>query len=552
MARSLVIVESPAKAKTINRYLGEDYIVKSSVGHIRDLPVSGVSPDPKARAAEAAKTRKLSPEKRAIYKKERARRQLVKRMGIDPDDAWQADYQVLPGKEMIVDELVRIASKVDAIYLATDLDREGEAIAWHLREAIGGNSDRFHRVVFNEITRKAIEEAFDAPSQLEMDQVYAQQARRFLDRVVGLELSPLLWSKIARGLSAGRVQSVAVRLVVEKERAIIYFIPEEFWEIQVDLQKNESLEVAQFLVVRDKEKRFRPGSKREADSVLERIHSGEFVVRSREDKPTQARPNAPFITSTLQQAASTRLGYSVKKTMTLAQRLYEGGDITYMRTDSTNLSDESIGFCREYILGQFGDKYLPDAANVYTSKEGAQEAHEAIRPTNVMVDEGTLSGIDEDGRRLYQLIWRQFIACQMVPAEYLSTNVIVVSGDLELRVRGRVMQFDGYTLVLPPLSSKDEQAVIPDYQISDVLKLVKAEGIQHFTKPPPRFGEASLVRELEKKGIGRPSTYASIISTIQERGYVSLKNKRFYAEKIGELVTDRLTEKLEDLMENNY
>ncbi|MAZ45840.1 MAG: DNA topoisomerase I subunit omega [Gammaproteobacteria bacterium] len=552
MARSLVIVESPAKAKTINRYLGEDYIVKSSVGHIRDLPVSGVSPDPKARAAEAAKTRKLSPEKRAIYKKERARRQLVKRMGIDPDDAWQADYQVLPGKEKIVDELVRIASKVDAIYLATDLDREGEAIAWHLREAIGGNSDRFHRVVFNEITRKAIEEAFDAPSQLDMDQVYAQQARRFLDRVVGFELSPLLWSKIARGLSAGRVQSVAVRLVVEKERAIISFIPEEFWEIQVDLQKNESLEVAQFLVVRDKEKRFRPGSKREADSVLERIHSGEFVVRSREDKPTQARPNAPFITSTLQQAASTRLGYSVKKTMTLAQRLYEGGYITYMRTDSTNLSDESIGFCREYILGQFGDKYLPDAANVYTSKEGAQEAHEAIRPTNVMVDEGTLSGIDEDGRRLYQLIWRQFIACQMVPAEYLSTNVIVVSGDLELRVRGRVMQFDGYTLVLPPLSSKDEQAVIPDYQISDVLKLVKAEGIQHFTKPPPRFGEASLVRELEKKGIGRPSTYASIISTIQERGYVSLKNKRFYAEKIGELVTDRLREKFEDLMDYSF
>jgi DNA topoisomerase-1 len=552
MARSLVIVESPAKARTINRYLGKDYIVKSSVGHIRDLPVGGKGVDPKARAAEAAKTRKLPPAKREAYKKERARKQLIKRMGVDPSAAWSADYQILPGKEKVVDELSKLAKNADAIYLATDLDREGEAIAWHLREAIGGDPGRYRRVVFNEITRKAIQEAFEDPTELDMNQVHAQQARRFLDRVVGFELSPLLWAKVARGLSAGRVQSVAVRLVVEREREIRAFVPEEYWEAFAELKQADVETAVRFQVTKDGAENFRPNDKATTDAALERLRAASFVVKSREDRPTRTKPNAPFITSTLQQSASTRLGFSVKKTMTLAQRLYEAGYITYMRTDSTNLSAEAVESCRAHVAEKFGAEYLPESAKVYVSKADAQQAHEAIRPSNVGTLTEVLSGVDEDAVRLYDLIWRQFVACQMVEARYLSTTVLVEAGQLELKIRGRILQFDGYTRVLPPMSRKEEDTPLPDYQVGETLKLLEAEGIQHFTKPPPRYGEASLVRELEKRGIGRPSTYAAIISTIQDRGYVTLKNRRFYAEKIGELVTDRLIEKFENLMDYGF
>ncbi len=552
MARSLVIVESPAKAKTINKYLGNDYIVKSSVGHIRDLPVGGKASDPKARAAEAAKTRKLAPAKREAYKKERARKQLVRRMGIDPDRNWEATYEILPGKEKVVSELSKLAENADAIYLATDLDREGEAIAWHLRETIGGDPSRYRRVVFNEITRKAIQEAFEAPGELDMNQVYAQQARRFLDRVVGFELSPLLWAKVARGLSAGRVQSVAVRLVVEREREIRAFIPEEYWEVFADLQRSGADGPLRFQLIKDGEESFRPDNGEVTDAALARLRDRAFTVRSREDRPTRSKPSAPFITSTLQQAASTRLGFSVKKTMTMAQRLYEAGYITYMRTDSTNLSSEAVAACREYIGEKHGDKYLPDTANVYAAKKDAQEAHEAIRPSNVGTVSEFLTGVDDDAVRLYDLIWRQFVACQMVPAEYLSTTVLVEAGEFELKIRGRIMQFDGYTAVLPPMSRKDEDTSLPDYQVGEVLELIDTEGVQHFTKPPPRYGEASLVRELEKRGIGRPSTYAAIISTIQDRGYVTLTNKRFHAERIGELVTERLVEQFENLLDYGF
>jgi len=552
MARTLVIVESPAKAKTINKYLGNDYIVKSSVGHIRDLPVGGKASDPKARAAEAAKTRKLPPAKREAYKKERARKQLVRRMGIDPDNNWEATYEILPGKEKVISELSKLAENAEAIYLATDLDREGEAIAWHLKETIGGDPSRYRRVVFNEITRKAIQEAFEEPGELDMNQVYAQQARRFLDRVVGFELSPLLWAKVARGLSAGRVQSVAVRLVVEREREIRAFIPEEYWEVFADLQREGEDGPLRFQLIKDGEENFRPNNGEITDAALARLNERAFTVKSREDRPTRTKPNAPFITSTLQQAASTRLGFSVKKTMTMAQRLYEAGYITYMRTDSTNLSSEAVGACREYIGDKHGDRYLPETPNVYTAKKDAQEAHEAIRPSNVGTVSEFLTGVDDDAVRLYDLIWRQFVACQMVPAEYLSTTVLVEAGEFELKIRGRIMQFDGYTAVLPPMSRKDEDTSLPDYQVGETLKLIETEGIQHFTKPPPRYGEASLVRELEKRGIGRPSTYAAIISTIQDRGYVTLTNKRFHAERIGELVTERLIEQFEDLLDYGF
>ena len=555
MGKALVIVESPAKAKTINKYLGKNFIVKSSVGHIRDLPTGGNgTSDPKARAKEAAKTRKMTPAKKAAYKKKKAARQLVKRMGIDPTNDWVANYQILPGKEKVVADLRKLAANADEIYLATDLDREGEAIAWHLREAIGGDESRYRRVVFNEITKKAIQAAFESPGEVNMNMVNAQQARRFLDRVVGFMVSPLLWAKIARGLSAGRVQSVAVRLIVEREREIRAFIPEEFWEVFADLieDRDKPEKTIKFQVARQAGKNFRPVNKAQTDIALEKLRSADFIVRDREDKATQSKPNAPFITSTLQQAASTRLGYGVKKTMLLAQRLYEAGYITYMRTDSNNLSAEALGSCREFIENEFGKKYLPDEPRKYSSKAGAQEAHEAIRPSDVSVKTTSIAGMEHDATRLYELIWRQFVACQMPNAEYTSTTVVVDAADMELRVRGRILRFDGYTRVQPPGRKEEEEVMLPEYAVGQQLNLAELFPFQHFTKPKPRYGEASLVRELEKRGIGRPSTYASIITTIQDRGYVTIQNKRFYAEKIGELVTDRLVESFDNLLDYGF
>ncbi len=557
MAKSLVIVESPAKARTINRYLGNDYLVRSSVGHIRDLPTGANrknSVSAKERAKKAAKTRKLSKAAKAKHQKKKAHEQLVARMGIDPGKDWQADYAILPGKEKVVAELKKAAANSEKIYLATDLDREGEAIAWHLKETIGGDPARYQRVVFNEITKNAITEAFQNPGDINMDRVNAQQARRFLDRVVGFMVSPLLWAKIARGLSAGRVQSVAVKLIVEREREIRAFIPVEYWEVFADLlrQEQQGEDPVRFQVNKFKGKKFKPGSKEETDAALALLKEAEYQVSSRKDKPTQTNPGAPYITSTLQQAASTRLGFGVKKTMTLAQKLYEAGYITYMRTDSTNLSAEAVTGCRSFIEEKFGDRYLRNKPKFYASKEGAQEAHEAIRPSGVMVEPGAVRGLDRDAERLYELIWRQFVACQMPAAQYTSTTVLVAVGDLELRVRGRVLLFDGYTRVQPTATRREDETPLPDYKVGDKLTLLKLDPSQHFTKPTPRFGEASLVRELEKRGIGRPSTYASIISTIQDRGYVTVQNKRFYAEKIGDIVTDRLVENFHDLLDYGF
>lgn len=554
MGKSLVIVESPAKAKTINKYLGKDFVVKSSVGHIRDLPTGGGNKQPvdaKERARRAAETRKLSPEAKEVYKRKKNREQLIKRMGIDPDHGWQAHYEILPGKEKVVSELQKLAENADHIYLATDLDREGEAIAWHLREAIGGNDDRYRRVVFNEITKSAIQEAFKDPGRLNINRVNAQQARRFLDRIVGYMVSPLLWEKVARGLSAGRVQSVAVRLVVEREREIRAFIPEEYWTLFADTATKKANKL-RLEVKKQAGEAFRPTNEVDASSATQKLQSCDFVVSGRDDKPTNSRPGAPFITSTLQQAASNRLGFSVKKTMTLAQRLYEAGHITYMRTDSTNLSKEAVESAREYIGENYGDKYLPETPNSYSSKEGAQEAHEAIRPSDVRIAPNMLSGVERDAERLYNLIWQQFVACQMTPAQFTSTSIVVTAGEFELRARGRVIRFDGFLKVAPPTGKKDEDLLLPDVKVGDKLALEKLDPKQHFTKPPARFSEAALVKELEKRGIGRPSTYASIISTIQDRGYVRLENRRFYAEKMGDIVTDRLSESFKNLMDYGF
>ena len=552
MGKSLVIVESPAKAKTINKYLGADYVVKSSVGHIRDLPTGGSAVvDAKGRAQQAAKTRKMSAEDKAEYRIKKSREQLVNRMGIDPDQGWAATYEILPSKEKVIDDLRKAAAKADHIYLATDLDREGEAIAWHLKEAIGGDDSRYSRVVFNEITKKAIQEAFAEPGELNLNRVNAQQARRFLDRVVGFMVSPLLWAKVARGLSAGRVQSPAVRLIVEREREIRAFIPEEYWEVVADLRSSKN-ELLPCDVAKQGDKNFRPTNKAEVDAVIKALQQATYNVAAREDKPTQAKPSAPFITSTLQQAASTRLGFGVKKTMMMAQRLYEAGYITYMRTDSTNLSADAVAACRSYIQKQYGDNYLPKEPNIYTSKKGAQEAHEAIRPSDISISSTQLTGItDRDAERLYDLIWRQFVACQMMPAQYTSTRIDIMAGEFELRAKGRVLRFDGFTRVLPS-TSKEGDRDLPDIKVGDALKLEKLNPTQHFTSPPSRYSEAGLVKELEKRGIGRPSTYAAIISTIQERGYVTVQNRRFYANKIGDIVTARLSENFDDLMDYNF
>ena len=550
MTKSLVIVESPAKAKTINKYLGKNFIVKSSVGHVRDLPTRALGKVEPKKPAKELKT--LSEEAKTKYLREYEYKKLVDRMGVDPQQDWKAHYQVLEGKEKVVNELKKLAKDADTIYLATDLDREGEAIAWHLQEILGQKGKTYQRVVFNEITKNAIKEAFEHPGDVNQDRVEAQQARRFLDRVVGFMVSPLLWKKIARGLSAGRVQSVAVRLVVEREREIKAFVPEEFWDVHADLTTAAS-DALRMQVVKESDKPFKPVNKAQTDAALAALKPADYEVVSRESKPTQSRPSAPFITSTLQQAASTRLGFGVKKTMMMAQRLYEAGHITYMRTDSTNLSQEALDACRGYIDENFGAKYLPAAPNRYGSKEGAQEAHEAIRPSNVNTQATTLKDMERDAQRLYELIWRQFVACQMTPAKYDATTVKVKAGEFELVAKGRVLKFDGWTKVQPQKSKKgDEDKLLPDVNPGDKLALKQLEPKQHFTKPVARFNEASLVKELEKRGIGRPSTYASIISTIQDRGYVRLENKRFYAEKMGEIVTDRLMENFDGLMSYDF
>ena len=553
MAKSLVIVESPAKAKTINKYLGKDFIVKSSVGHIRDLPTKALgNVAPKIPAKEL---NTWTDKKKAEYLRKHEYQKLVDRMGVDPENDWQAHYQILQGKEKVVSELKKLAKDADTIYLATDLDREGEAIAWHLQELLGGKGKTFQRVVFNEITKSAIQDAFQAPGEVNIDRVNAQQARRFLDRVVGFMVSPLLWKKVARGLSAGRVQSVAMRLVVEKEREIKAFTPEEFWDIHADLKYStvsQQEAALRMLVAKHLDKAFKPVNREQAQAATDYLQRQQFVVAARDSRPTSSRPSAPFITSTLQQAASTRLGFGVKKTMMLAQRLYEAGHITYMRTDSTNLSKEAISSARDYINEHFGDAYLPSQPTVYGAKDNAQEAHEAIRPSNVMVTGASLKEMERDAQRLYELIWRQFVACQMTPAKYDSTTLRVKAGDYELTAKGRVLKFAGWTKVQPQISKKGDDTTLPDVKVGDVLALDALDPQQHFTKPPARYNEASLVKELEKRGIGRPSTYASIITTIQDRGYVYLENKRFFATKMGEIVTDRLSDNFADLMSYDF
>ena len=542
MSKSLVIVESPAKAKTISKYLGSEYIVESSVGHIRDLPKKAA---PNSKRASIPKD--VSPDEKIRLKAINDRNRLIRRMGIDPDNGWIADWQIIPEKEKVIKSLKKAAKGVDHIYLATDLDREGEAIAWHLKEALGPKKYEYSRVRFNQITKSAIIESFDDPKEIDIDLVKAYRARRFLDKVIGFELSPLLWKKIARGLSAGRVQSVALRVLDERERLIQEFIPEEYWEVSMTLFKNES--IIPFNLNRKKSEPLL--KEEEARKIQGLVEGSNLLINEITKKPVKVKPRAPFITSTLQQAASTKLSFTVKRTMRVAQKLYEAGHITYMRTDAPSLSKESIQDARNYIGERVGEKYLTNAPRIYSSTENAQEAHEAIRPTNAYMTVDDLMKQTEEEKRLYQLIWQQYIACQMPDAEYLSTSAKININEYTFSAKGREVVFDGYTKVSQPIKS-DNDDILPPLEEGESLNLNEIKLEQKFTKPPSRYSEAALVKELEKKGIGRPSTYANIISTIQDRGYVEIQNRRFFVKKIGHIVTERLIESFDDIMDFEF
>ena len=542
MSKSLVIVESPAKAKTISKYLGSEYIVESSVGHIRDLPKKAA---PNSKRASIPKD--VSAEEKIRLKAINDRNRLIRRMGIDPDNGWAADWQIIPEKEKVIKSLKKAAKEVDHIYLATDLDREGEAIAWHLKEALGPEKYEYSRVRFNQITKSAIIDSFDDPKEIDIDLVKAYRARRFLDKVIGFELSPLLWKKIARGLSAGRVQSVALRVLDERERLIQEFIPEEYWEVSMNLLKNESM-----IPFNLNRKKSDPLLKEdEARKIQSLVENSSLLISEITKKPVKVKPRAPFITSTLQQAASTKLSFTVKRTMRVAQKLYEAGHITYMRTDAPSLSKESIQDARNYIGDRVGEKYLTNAPRIYSSTENAQEAHEAIRPTNAYMTADDLLKQTEEEKRLYQLIWQQYIACQMPDAEYLSTSAKINIDEYTFSAKGREVVFDGYTKISQPVKS-DNEDILPPIEEGELLNLNEVKLDQKFTKPPSRYSEAALVKELEKKGIGRPSTYANIISTIQDRGYVEIQNRRFFVKKIGHIVTERLIESFDDIMDYEF
>ena len=554
--KDLVIVESPAKAKTINRYLGPGFEVKASMGHVRDLPSKG--------------------------------------MNVDIENDFEPTYEISPGKKRTAISLKAAAKKCDKLFLATDLDREGEAIAWHLAQILGVPEEKTYRVIFNAITSSTIKRAFSEPGKLDLNKVMAQQARRILDRIVGYQISPLLWKKIARGLSAGRVQSVAVKLIVERERQIRQFKPVEHWLIPAvfttDLDSDWRRDWQDFITPDtedDKEptlaeqnkwftahnafraelhtidgRKFDPYQQNEqqARRIFEAVKQAEFEVADLQSKQSVSRPSPPFITSTLQQAAANRLGFTTKRTMITAQQLYEGIDvgsmgslglITYMRTDSTHLVGEAIDEARNYISKAIGVDYLPEKANIYASKKSAQQAHEAIRPTDVdFTPSDVKQFLTNEQFRLYDLIWRRFIACQMMPARWDVTNLNIAAqtslGRCCYKAAGRVLVFDGYTRIWP--TSSNEQR-LPSLEVGQKLSLVDINAEQHFTKPPARYNEASLVKTLEKEGIGRPSTYAAIISTIQHRNYVEQTDKKFFSTDLGEVVTDKLAEYFPKIMD---
>jgi DNA topoisomerase-1 len=518
--KSLVIVESPAKAKTIAKYLGKNYTVKASVGHIMDLPKS--------------------------------------KLGVDIENDFEPKYIVIKGKAPVVKELKSAAKKADRILLATDPDREGEAIAAHVAEVISGSIEdaEVYRVLFNEITKKAILLAIEHPGKVDVNKVDAQQARRVLDRLVGYQISPILWKKVQRGLSAGRVQSVALRLICEREEEIKAFVPEEFWSLTALLEGKSPPQFEAKLIKRDEEK-LRVKNNEEAQKILADLQGRPYSVDKVEKKERRRNPVPPFTTSKLQQEAGRKLGFTAKRTMGIAQSLYEGVDvgkegtvglITYMRTDSTRVGKEAQDEARELIAGKYGKDYLPEKPPVYASAKLAQEAHEAIRPTSVMREPDVIKEyLENDQYKLYKLIWNRFVASQMNPAIIDQTSVDIKAGDYTFRATGSVVKFPGFMAVYMEEKPEDQvsddengEAVLPPLTEGEALTLIKLDPKQHFTQPPPRFSEALLVKTLEEKGIGRPSTYAAIISTIQDRHYVQKVENKFRPTELGVLVSELL------------
>ncbi len=537
---ALVIVESPAKAKTIKKYLGAGYVVKASVGHVKDLP--------------------------------------KKKMGIDIEKGFAPEYVVIDGKKKVLAEIKEAAKHAEKVFLAPDPDREGEAIAWHIAEEVRDSNPNIQRVLFNEITKKAIQEAIGRPLELDAKKFESQQARRILDRLVGYQISPVLWTKVKRGLSAGRVQSVAVRLVVEREQEISVFKPQEYWTVEALV---EGAAPPPFTAKFSKldGKRAELTNEGAAREVVDIITSTPLVVAGVERKERRKNAPPPFITSKLQQDASSKLRFSPKRTMGLAQRLYEGvevgddgpvGLITYMRTDSTRLSDDAVSDARAFIRDRYGASFLPAEPVVYKSKKSAQDAHEAIRPTSLKYDPETVrrawaggkgGGRDEresdDLLRLYTLIWNRFVACQMVAAVFDQTSIDIGAGRVELRASGQVMKFPGflevYAETVEDAANEDETgAALPDVHEGEPIKLLENKPEQHFTQPPPRFSEATLVKELEEKGIGRPSTYAAILSTVQDRGYVEKKEGRLHPTELGSMVNGLLVKSFPDIVSTDF
>jgi DNA topoisomerase-1 len=608
MARSLVIVESPAKAKTINKYLGRDYIVKASIGHVLDLPKKTIGirlpdepdeqdpPKKKVRAKKGSKKAKVKPVRKPVT--------------LDDVKIFEPTLQIINGKLKVINDLRKAANSADAIYLAGDPDREGEAISAHLamvlskpskfveqeasaprwkkknakpapeveekaepkREIPPTDPKKIFRVTFNEITPKAIRAAFDHPRQVNADLVDAQQARRVLDRIVGYKISPLLWDKVRRGLSAGRVQTVALRLIVEREQEIRAFIPQEYWSIHAMLDAGEP-PLFEAKLSKYKGEDIEIHNQEGADAVLAAVNKAKWQVAAVTQKEKRRNPPPPFTTSKLQQAAYNRLRYTAKRTMALAQRLYEGVElgeegsvalITYMRTDSVSVSSDALAQVRELIPERFGSSYLPEKPNYYKSKKDAQEAHEAVRPTDVSrAPEDVRKYLDDDVFKLYQLIWQRFVASQMLPAIFDQTTIDISAGDYTFRATGSVQKFDGYLRVyqLPALnadrdddekSDEGEGNALPRVTEGQTLRLDAIRPEQHFTEPPPRYTEATLVKDLEEKGIGRPSTYAAIISTIVEREYVKKDQGRFTPTMLGERVSVLLVKSFEDVFDVTF
>jgi DNA topoisomerase-1 len=530
MAKNLVIVESPAKAKTINKFIGKDFVVKASVGHVRDLPKS--------------------------------------ELGVD-EKTFEPTYEVLEGKQKVVSELKAAAKKADTIYIASDPDREGEAIGWHVMNLLGGDSKKVRRILFHEITKNAVRKAIEHPTEIDMNKVNAQQARRVLDRLVGYKLSPLLWDKVRRGLSAGRVQSVAMKMIVDREEEIKAFVPQEYWTFAAKLEAgNPPPFTAKLTKVEGKKAEI--GNEKDARKIEAALKSGSFVVETIARKERKQSAGPPFITSTMQRTVYNRFKYPVKRTMSIAQKLYEGkelgpfgfaGLITYMRTDSVRISGDALNEVRQYIAGRYGEDILPDTPNVYKVKKAAraQEAHEAIRPTSLEFDPEKIKDfLNREEYNVYKLIWDRFVASQMKPALFDVTDVEIRNGPYTLRAIGEVLKFPGFLAVFQEGAEEEDEEkpenerALPPLSEGEKLKLLDLDTKQNFTQPPPRYTEATLVKALEENGIGRPSTYGQILTTIQARDYTYKHDGKFHPTQLGMLVTRLLKQSFGDIIDETY